>query len=81
MDGGGIRLKAKGYIFAGKRFHRSADERVETPADIQQDKARCEYEAKSATASHNSGNGIDGMTSAMGAGVGDGIVIAESRLS
>jgi len=68
VDGGGIRLKAKGYIFAGKRFHRSADERVETAADIQQDRGpRCEYEAKSATASYSSGNGIDGMTSAIGA--------------
>ncbi|MBA3494659.1 MAG: hypothetical protein H0T87_11260 [Gammaproteobacteria bacterium] len=33
-----------------------------------------------ATASYNSGNGKDGMTSAIGAGVGDGIVIAEKQI-
>jgi len=81
VDGGGIRLKAKGYIFAGKRFHRSADERVETAADIQQDRARCEYEAKSATASYSSGNGKDGMTSAMALESVTGLSLPKSRLS
>lgn len=49
-----------------------------TRADIQQDKARCEYEAKFATARYSSGNGKDGMTSAIGTGVGTGLSLPKA---
>jgi hypothetical protein len=47
---------------------------------VQQDKAQCEYEAKAATASYKSTPSKPGETAAMGAAVGDGIVIAEKQI-
>ncbi|MFJ2483465.1 hypothetical protein ACIOWE_24675 [Pseudomonas sp. NPDC087598] len=48
--------------------------------DIDHDKAECQYQAKSATASYNSTPSDKSMSAAVGAGVGDGIVIAEKQI-
>lgn len=49
-------------------------------SDVELDKAQCTYEAKAATASYKSKPSAPGGTAAMGAAVGDGIVIAEKRI-
>lgn len=48
--------------------------------DIAQDKARCQYEAKAATASYHSSPSADDKTSGMGNAVGDGIVTAQKQV-
>ena len=47
---------------------------------MEQDKAECSYQAKSATASYKSAPAERGQTAATGAAVGDGIVIAEKQV-
>ena len=49
-------------------------------SDLQRDKAQCTYEAQAATASYRSQPSGPGGTAAMGAAVGDGIVIAEKQV-
>ncbi|WP_064117833.1 hypothetical protein [Pseudomonas fluorescens] len=49
-------------------------------ATIDHDKAECQYQAKSATASYSSTPSDKSMTAAVGAGVGDGIVVAEKQI-
>ncbi|WP_336346247.1 hypothetical protein [Pseudomonas monsensis] len=49
-------------------------------ATVEHDKAECQYEAKSATASYNSTPSDKSMEAAVGAGVGDGIVVAEKQI-
>jgi hypothetical protein len=51
-----------------------------TQATIDHDKAECQYQAKSATASYNSTPSDKSMEAAVGAGVGDGIVVAEKQI-
>ena len=51
-----------------------------TAADVERDQAQCRYEAKSATASYTSTPTQPGNTAAMGAAVGDGVVIAEKQI-
>ena len=49
-------------------------------SDVERDRAQCTYEAKAATASYKSTPSKPGETAAMGAAVGDGIVIAEKQI-
>jgi hypothetical protein len=49
-------------------------------SDMERDKAQCTYEAKAATASYKSTPSKPGETAAMGAAIGDGIVIAEKQI-
>ncbi|MFJ2279616.1 hypothetical protein ACIOUG_00575 [Pseudomonas sp. NPDC087803] len=49
-------------------------------ADIQHDKAECQYQAKAATASYHSAPAANDKTHGMGSAVGDGIVIAEKQI-
>ena len=42
--------------------------------------AECQYQAKSATASYSSAPSDKSMSAAVGAGVGDGIVVAEKQI-
>lgn len=49
-------------------------------ADIQHDKAECQYQAKAATASYHSTPAANDKTHGMGSAVGDGIVIAEKQI-
>lgn len=49
-------------------------------SDVERDQAQCDYEAKAATASYKSTPSKPGDTAAMGAAVGDGVVIAEKRI-
>ncbi len=51
-----------------------------TQATIDHDKAECLYQAKSATASYSSAPSDKSMSAAVGAGVGDGIVVAEKQI-
>ncbi|MBS4080462.1 MULTISPECIES: hypothetical protein [Pseudomonas] len=51
-----------------------------TQATIDHDKAECQYQAKSATASYSSAPSDKSMSAAVGAGVGDGIVVAEKQI-
>lgn len=51
-----------------------------TQATIDHDKAECQYQAKSATASYSSTPSDKSMSAAVGAGVGDGIVVAEKQI-
>ena len=50
-------------------------------SDAERDQAQCTYEAKAATASYRSDPSKSGETAAMGAAVGDGIVIAEKQVA
>lgn len=49
-------------------------------SDIERDKAQWSYEAKAATVSYASTPSKPGKSAAMGAAVGDGIVIAEKQI-
>ncbi|MFJ7316158.1 hypothetical protein ACIQVE_26070 [Pseudomonas sp. NPDC098747] len=49
-------------------------------AELDHDKAECLYQAKSATASFSSAPSDKSMEAAVGAGVGDGIVVAEKQI-
>lgn len=51
-----------------------------TQATIDHDRAECQYQAKSATASYSSAPSDKSMSAAVGAGVGDGIVVAEKQI-
>jgi hypothetical protein len=51
-----------------------------TQTTIDHDKAECQYQAKSATASYSSAPSDKSMSAAVGAGVGDGIVVAEKQI-
>jgi hypothetical protein len=51
-----------------------------TQATIDHDKAECQYQAKSATASYSSAPSDKSMSAAVGTGVGDGIVVAEKQI-
>lgn len=46
---------------------------------MEQDKAECAYQAKSATASYRSAPSERGQTAATGAAIGDGVIIAEKQ--
>jgi len=49
-------------------------------SDLERDKAQCTYEAKAATASYKSQPSKPGEAAAMGAAIGDGVVIAEKQI-
>ena len=49
-------------------------------SDLDRDKAQCHYEAQAATASYKSQPSKPGEAAAMGAAIGDGIVIAEKQI-
>ena len=49
-------------------------------SDVDRDKAQCTYEAKAATASYKSQPSKPGEAAAMGAAIGDGVVIAEKQV-
>lgn len=49
-------------------------------SELDKDKAQCSYEAKAATASYKSTPSKPGESAAMGAAIGDGIVIAEKQI-
>jgi hypothetical protein len=49
-------------------------------SDLDKDKAQCTYEAKAATASYKSTPSKPGEAAAMGAAIGDGVVIAEKQI-
>jgi hypothetical protein len=49
-------------------------------SDLERDKAQCSYEAKAATASYRSQPSKPGEAAAMGAAIGDGVVIAEKQI-
>lgn len=49
-------------------------------SDMERDKAQCTYEAKAATASYKTTPLKPGETAAMGAAIGDGIVVAEKQV-
>ena len=49
-------------------------------SDVDRDKAECTYEAKAATASYKSTPSKPGESAAMGAAIGDGIVIGEKQV-
>lgn len=48
--------------------------------DLQRDKAECAYQAKAATSSYHSSPSKKGEAAALGAAIGDGIVIAEKQV-
>jgi len=49
-------------------------------SDLERDKTQCTYEAKAATASYRSNPSKPGESAAMGAAIGDGVVIAEKQV-
>jgi len=49
-------------------------------SEAERDQAQCKYEAKAATASYKSAPSKSGEAAAMGAAIGDGIVIAEKQI-
>jgi hypothetical protein len=56
-------------------------QKSDTPmSDQERDKAQCTYEAKAATASYRSQPSKPGEAAAMGAAIGDGVVIAEKQI-
>lgn len=59
---------------------RSWDKGTAVSSDMERDKAQCQYEAKAATSSYKSTPTKPGRDAAMGAAIGDGIVIAEKQV-
>ncbi len=49
-------------------------------SELERDKAQCTYEAKAATASYKSQPSKPGEAAAMGAAIGDGIIVAEKQI-